>query len=155
MLHPIQLQHLPARPIAVVRRRVAPSQLSTVIPQACGLVWTTIKAAKVTDAGRHIAIYRHADGGLLDVEIGVEVGSPFAGRDEVVGSATPAGEVATVPHFGPYHKLKEAHQALRQWCADNGRTPSGITWEIYGHWLDEWNKDPSQIRTDVFYLLKS
>src|SRR5881394_3061534 len=88
MPHPIQLQHLPARPIALVRRRLAPSQLSTVIPQSCRLVWNTIKAANITDAGRHIAIYRHAEAGLLDVEIGVELGSPFAGRDDVVASST-------------------------------------------------------------------
>lgn len=26
-------------------------------------------------------------------------------------------------------------------------------WEVYGHWQDRWRDDPSQIRTDVFYLL--
>jgi hypothetical protein len=25
--------------------------------------------------------------------------------------------------------------------------------EIYGHWENEWNADPSRIRTDVYYLL--
>jgi hypothetical protein len=32
---------------------------------------------------------------------------------------------------------------------------AGPNWEIYGHWQNEWNKDPSQIRTDVYYLLTS
>jgi hypothetical protein len=27
--------------------------------------------------------------------------------------------------------------------------------EIKGHWQDAWNNDPSQIRTDVFYLLRA
>ena len=31
---------------------------------------------------------------------------------------------------------------------------AGPNWEIYGHWVDEWNRDPSKIRTDVFYLIK-
>jgi hypothetical protein len=31
---------------------------------------------------------------------------------------------------------------------------AGPNWEIYGHWLDEWNNDPAKIRTDVFYLLQ-
>jgi hypothetical protein len=35
----------------------------------------------------------------------------------------------------------------------NDHTLAGPQWEIYGHWLPEWNKDPSQIRTDVYYLL--
>jgi hypothetical protein len=25
--------------------------------------------------------------------------------------------------------------------------------EVYGHWLDEWNTNPSRIRTDLYYLL--
>ena len=70
-------------------------------------------------------------------------------------SLTPAGEVATAAHFGPYNRLNEAHEAIRQWCVDNGRKPAGPNWEIYGHWIDEWNRDPSKIRTDVFYLLKT
>ena len=35
------------------------------------------------------------------------------------------------------------------------RTAAGPNWEVYGHWLAAWNDDPSQIRTDVFYLLRS
>jgi effector-binding domain-containing protein len=33
----------------------------------------------------------------------------------------------------------------------NGYRLTGPSWEIYGHWQPEWNSDPSQIRTDVFY----
>jgi len=155
MSYAIQFEQVVSHPIAVIRRRVSPKELPKIVPQLCGLVWTTLKSAQITDAGRHVAIYRHADGGLLDIEVGVEVGSPFPGRDEVVGSTLPAGDVATLAHFGPYHKLADAHQALRQWCTAHARTPAGISWEIYGHWLDEWNQDPSKIRTDIFYLLKS
>jgi effector-binding domain-containing protein len=155
MSYAVRIERVVAGPIAVVRRRVAPVQLSKVVPELCGLVWKIIKAAQVKDAGRHVAVYRGAGAGQLDIEVGVEVGSAFAGRDEIVGSATPAGDVATVTHFGPYNRLGEAHQAIQQWCAAQGRTPTGTNWEIYGHWVDEWNKDPSKIRTDVFWLLKN
>jgi hypothetical protein len=30
---------------------------------------------------------------------------------------------------------------------------AGPNWEIYGHWIDEWNSDPTKICTDVFYLI--
>jgi effector-binding domain-containing protein len=73
----------------------------------------------------------------------------------VVGSVTPAGEVATVAHFGPYGGLGDAHRAIRDWCAANHRTLAGPNWEVYGHWVPEWNDDPSKIRTDVYYLLRS
>lgn len=100
-------------------------------------------------------MYRDAGDGLLDIEVGVEVGTAFPGSDEVVGSVISAGDAATVTHLGPYSKLSEAHQAIRRWCAAQGRTLAGASWELYGHWLDEWNNDPSKIRTDIFYLLKS
>jgi len=129
--------------------------LSRVVPECCGLVWKAVKAAQVKDAGRHVAMYRDGGNGLVDVEVGVEVGVAFPRRDEVRGSVTPEGEAATVTHFGPYGRLGDAHQAIRSWCATQGRTLAGVNWEIYGHWLDEWNNDPSKIRTDVFYLLKS
>ena len=154
MAYTVRVERLLAQPIAVVRRRVAQQELPRIVPEACGLVWKTIKAAQVADAGRHVAVYRDGGGGLLDVEVGVEVGTPFAGRDEVVASVTPAGEVATVTHLGPYQKLGEANRAIKDWCAANGRTIAGPSWEIYGHWIEEWNADPSKIRTDVFYLLK-
>jgi effector-binding domain-containing protein len=155
MSYTVRVERVTSRPIAVVRRRVAPGELSRVVPEACGLVWETVKSAQVKDAGRHVAVYRDAGGGLLDIEVGVEVGTAFPGLNEVVGSVTAAGDTATVAHYGPYRKLGNAHQAIRQWCAAQGRTLSGTNWELYGHWLDEWNNDPSKIRTDIFYLLKS
>ena len=93
--------------------------------------------------------------GQITLEVGVELDTPSAGHGEVVGSATPAGAVATAVHFGPYARLHEAHRAIREWCANHGYALAGPNWEIYGHWTDEWNSDPAKIRTDVFYLLKA
>lgn len=155
MNYTVRVERVTGGPIAVVRRRVAKADLPRVVPEACGLVWNAVKAAGVTDAGRHVSVYRHAEVGLLDVEIGVEVGSPFPGHGEVVASSLPTGDAATVTHLGPYQKLGEANRAITDWCAAQGRALAGTSWEVYGHWLDEWNRDPSKIRTDVFYLLKN
>ncbi|QEH35477.1 Bacterial transcription activator, effector binding domain [Aquisphaera giovannonii] len=150
MGHDVRIEHRPRRELAVVRRRAAPPELSRVIPEACGLVWGVIRSQNVAGAGRHVAVYLDGEG---DVEVGVELESPFAGHGEVVGSSTPAGLVATTTHLGPYGRLHEAHAAIREWCRDGGHTPAGLAWEVYDHWRDEWNADPSAIRTDVFYLL--
>ena len=122
-----------------------------VVPDACGLVWKVVGPQKGAGAGRHVAIYWD---GHINLEVGVEVDGPFVEEGEVVRSATPGGEVATATHFGPYDRLREAHEAIRRWCADRGHSPAGPNWEVYGHWQDDWNGDPAQIRTDVFYLLK-
>jgi len=43
--------------------------------------------------------------------------------------------------------------AIREWCLLHKHALAGPNWEIHGHWLEEWNSDPSRIRTDIFYLL--
>ena len=150
MEYVVRLERLSARPLAVVRRRAASHELSKVVPEACGTVWNVIRSQKVSGAGRHVAVYLDDQ---INLEVGVELDGPFTGHGEVVVSATPPGLVATTTHFGPYHLLNDAHDAIRRWCAASGHELAGPNWEVYGHWIQEWNKDPSKIRTDVFYLL--
>jgi effector-binding domain-containing protein len=136
------------QPIAVVRRRAAQSQLATVVPAACGEVWSFIRSRGVSGAGRHVAIYLD---GVINLEIGVEIPDSFSGADNVYLSKTPAGFVAHTTHLGPYYLLGGAHRAIHDWCALNGRALSGPSWEIYGHWTD----DPAKLQTDIFYLLSA
>jgi effector-binding domain-containing protein len=152
MDYDVQLEQVQSIPLAVVRLRASIPELPTVIPAACGKVWSIVKAQNITGAGRHIALYWDEE---INLEVGVELATPFVGHGEVVASATPAGTVARVIHYGPYQQLAAAHQAIHQWCANHGYTLAGPCWEIYDHWKDEWNQDPSQIRTDVFYLVKT
>lgn len=128
-----------------------PRELSQFVPAACGEVWSFIRAAHLPQPGCHIALYLDARG---TVEIGAEVSEPFEGNDRVQCSQLPSGRVVTTVHYGPYPRLHEAHTAIRQWCAQQGLSLSGISWEIYGHWDQSWNADPSRIRTDVFYRLR-
>jgi effector-binding domain-containing protein len=152
MEYDISLEHLGSRPLAVVRRQANLQELAKVVPDACGTVWNVVRAQGIAGSGRHVALYWDH---VINLEVGVELDAPLAGQGEVVGSATPAGAIATTVHFGPYNRLYEAHQAIRQWCANHGYTLAGPCWEIYGHWVDEWNNNPAKIRTDVFYLLKT
>jgi hypothetical protein len=150
MNYDIRLEQHSSRPLAVVRRRAAAPDLSKVVPDACGIVWKVLRSHQVSGAGRHVAVYRD---GQINLEVGVELDGPFAGYGEVVPSTIPSGLVATTTHYGPYRQLHQAHDALRNWCCNNAYSFAGPNWEVYGHWKDEWNSDPSKICTDVFYLL--
>ena len=143
----VQLQQLPPTPVAVIRRTVPQADLPRVVPEGCGLVWNALKAQHVR-AGRNVAIYWD---GAIRLEVGVELLGPFKEAGDVVRSATPGGAVASVAHFGPYGGLGVAHAAILDWCKRRGHGLRGPSWEVYGHWRDSWNTDPSQIRTDVFY----
>jgi hypothetical protein len=136
-------------PLAVVRRQARARDLSKLVPECCGLVWTAIRGLNLR-GGRHVAIYWDDS---IRLEVGVELDRPFSGVGEVVPSATPAGITASVMHLGPYPQLAAAHDAIHRWVKTSPYKLSGPRWEIYGHWQEEWNTDPSKIRTDVFYLL--
>src|SRR5882672_25204 len=133
MEHIIRLERLGSRPLAVVRRRASQRELSKVVPEACGTVWGVVRSQRIQGAGRHVAVYLDCQ---INLEVGVELDTPFAGYGEVIGSATPPGLVATTAHFGPYGLLHEAHEAILRWCGENGYTLAGPSWEIYGHWKD-------------------
>jgi effector-binding domain-containing protein len=150
MEYDVRFEQASSRPLAVVRRRATHQELSRVVPDCCGLVWGVVRSQKIAGAARHVAVYLDDQ---INLEVGVELGTSFAGFGEVVGSATPAGPVARTTHLGPYGLLHQAHAAIHRWCKQNGRTLAGPNWEIYGHWMDEWNSDPSKIATDIFYLL--
>ncbi len=152
MPYTVHLESFPGCSLAIVRRSASIPQLSKVIPDACGQVWTALSSQKIPGAGRHVAVYLDND---INLEIGVELQSPLvAPIGDVLPSSLPAGTVATTTHLGPYHLLGQAHDAIHQWCKSHGHQLIRPCWETYGHWLDEWNQDPSKIRTDVFYLLK-
>ncbi len=150
MLYSIELRRTETVPTAVIRDQVQPRELSRFVPAACGEVWSFIRAAGLPKPGRHVAVYLDRQG---TVEVGAEVAEPFTGNDRVRCSQLPAGRVAMTVHQGPYSGLGEAHAAVRQWCAAQGRQLSEVSWEIYGHWDESWNTDPSKICTEVYHLL--
>jgi hypothetical protein len=90
-----------AIPLAVIRRRALPIELSVVVPRDCGLVWSFLQKQGVR-GGRHVAVYLN---GKIDVEVGVEMPGAFSDGGDVARSHTPAGTVATATHLGPYGQL--------------------------------------------------
>ena len=146
--YPVEVRSMPRIPTAVISRRVRKEEFSRVVPECCGLVWNALKA-QGKRGGRNLALYRDA---AAVVEAGVELTTPFAPVGEIVLSELPAGAAATTVHYGPYGGLGAAHSAVQQWCRANGRA-FGVCWEIYDHWRDDWNTNPSRIRTDVYYQL--
>jgi len=146
----ITLEQRPGTPLAVVRRHVRPSELSRAVPEGCGTVWAELRAQGLR-GGRNLAIYW--DDAIL-LEAGVEMPDAFAEHAGIVRSATPAGLVVALTHFGPYGTLAAAHAALRDWCESNRHRPLGPRWETYGHWQPAWDTDPTAIETEVACLVE-
>jgi effector-binding domain-containing protein len=133
--------------IASIRKQAAQSELSRVVPAACGEIWNYARSAGLANPGRMLAIYHDCE---INLEVGVEVSEPFVGDGEHFCSSLPAGPAATTAHFGDYDRLADAHGAVTKFVKDKGYELAGPSWEIYGHMTG----NPSEVRTDVFYLLR-
>ena len=133
----------------MAKGRASFDDLPKEIQRLIDVVYEGLKKAGVTGTGKNIVLYdEHSD--EMEIEAGVEVSESIQAVDSVVPSVLPSGRLAKTLHKGSYADLHKAHQAIKDWCEDNGRQLAGPNWEIYGHWSD----DESKLETEVYYLLR-
>lgn len=137
------------RRVAGVRAQVKLGHVAHEFGQHLNQVYAAARAGAMTLDGQNIFIYRSVTGDQLTVDFCVGVTEPFEAAGAVLPLTTPRGIAATTTHVGDYGALHHANAAIHDWCRVNNRTRAGPSWEVYGHWHD----DPSQRRTDVYYLL--
>jgi effector-binding domain-containing protein len=148
----ISTQIVHPRKLAAVRRRVAIGAVGSAWRPALDQVWAFLRSQPgLRTDGHNVFLYHHpaSRNDPMDVDFGVEVTRGFEPSGEVRPAETPAGEVATAVHVGPYDRLKETHDAIHAWTQAHGRRFAGQSWEVYGDWSD----DPSKLETAVAYLL--
>jgi len=149
----VSIERVVPRVIAAVRRQVALGQVAGAFREPLDQVWAFLRTQPgLVSGGHNVFLYEHPArrGAPMTVHFGVEVARDFAAAGEVQAVRTPAGEVATATHVGPYARLRTTHDAVHAWLAAHERTPAGTSWEVYG----DWQQDPSKLETTVFYLLQ-
>ena len=153
MAGPVRIQTVSPRRLAAVRREVAPGGVGAAWGPALDKVWAFLRSQpSLRSDGHNIFLYHHPKetGGPIVCDFGVEVTRTFETAGEVYATATPAGQTAIAVHRGPYHRMHEAHQAIRDWMAANGKESAGQSWEIYG----DPAPDPADTETTVVYLIR-
>ena len=145
----IRIDELGAVPVAVIRRQVQQKDLPRHVPELCGQVWNLLRRQNI-HGGRNVAIYWDRS---IRLEAGMECRHPFMEEAGMVRSYLPGGKVLVAPHRGPYSNLHRAHEAATSWAERNGVQLAGPCWELYGHWLPEWEERPELIQTDVCYQI--
>jgi len=149
----VSVQTVHGRKLAAVRREVAPGAVGGAWKPALDKVWAFVRTHPgLRTDGHNIFLYHHPTqpGALMPCEFGVEVTRTFETAGEVYAAETPKGEAAIAVHRGPYDRMNEAHEAIREWMAANQREFAGHSWEIYG----DPTPDPADTETTVVYLLK-
>ena len=140
-----------ARPVAGVRALVPRGRVGQEFGRHLDQVYAAARAGAMVLDGQNIFIYRGATDEQLTVDFCVCVKERFAAVGAVLPLETPHGVAAMTTHHGDYGGLGRANAAILAWCRANDRALAGPSWEVYGH----WNADPSQLRTDVYYLLRA
>jgi effector-binding domain-containing protein len=149
----VNVQTVYPRKLAAVRREVAPGEVGSAWGPALGKVWEFIRSRRgLRTDGHNVFLYHHPTqpGAPILCDFGVEVMRAFESEGEVHAIETPGGEAAVAVHRGPYNRMKEAHDAIGKWMAENRRESAGHSWEIYG----DPTPDPADTETTVVYLLK-
>ncbi|HEV2324752.1 MAG TPA: GyrI-like domain-containing protein [Terracidiphilus sp.] len=150
---PVKLQTVAPRKLAAVRREVAPGAIGFAWKPALDKVWEFIRRQPgLWTDGHNVFLYHHSERPDAPVlcDFGVEVTRTFERAGEVYATETQSGEAAVTIHRGPYHRMNEAHDAIRKWMGTNQRESAGCSWEIYG----DPTPDPTDTETTVVYLLK-
>ena len=149
MSYEIRTEWARARALAAIREATTRQRLGADIVRLLDLVWPVLREQGVR-ADHNVVVYQGGADGSLTADVGVEVLTDFEDCGRVRHVSTPSGEVATVAYFGEYSGMTPAYAALDRWCADSGRAPAGVSWEVYG----DWAEDPAKLRTDIYYLLE-
>ncbi len=113
-------------------------------------VWAFLGQNDLRTDGHNIMVYRN-DVPNLEFEVGVQVARTFEPHGAIVPSSLPQGRAVRTIHRGDYAGLGKAHDAVARWCRTKGHTPSGTRWEVYG----DWDEDPANVETAVYWLLES
>jgi effector-binding domain-containing protein len=151
MKYDIAVETVQAELVAAVRAKVPINGIAQAWKPALDQVWAFLKANGGLRPGHNLFLYHHPArrDQPMDIDFGVQVARPFEPEGGVACVKTPAGEVASTLHVGPYDRLRDAHNAIHAWCAANNRKIAQASWEIYGDPSD----DPAALETAIKYLL--
>jgi effector-binding domain-containing protein len=139
--------------VAAVRARVKRGEIAKAFRQPLDQVWAFLRSHPGLHSGGHnLFLYHHGsmDSGSMNIDFGIQVVRSFDQEGPVRCVETPAGEVVTTIHRGPYDRLTDAHAALHSWCRQNSKRIGDFSWELYGDRTD----DPAKLETAIFYLLR-
>jgi AraC family transcriptional regulator len=148
----IERKTLAQQPILFIRRKVARSEIASMLGECYGKLFGHGHQAGLPIAGWPLARYVSVGAGLLTVDAAMPLAAPASGDGEMQAGFLPGGPVVLAIHGGPYDQLPETHAAIERWIETKGARASGPPWECYVTDPAE-HPDPADWRTEVYWPL--
>lgn len=152
MGYQFDLNEVKEQPVLSVRTRTAVGNLPQEFDRAYGAIIRYLGEVGETTEGPAYAAYYNMDMEDLDVEMGFIVPKPIGGKDEIQAGVIPAGKQACYLYKGPYTEMAPAYEALTAWIAENGLTPTGVSYEYY--YNSPMEVPESELLTKIIFPLK-
>lgn len=142
-----------AQPVASIRVKIKPADLASELAVLLPEVHQHLASIGAKLAGPPFSRYHAWSETEIDMEAGIPVQAPIEAKGRIQNSELPAGKTVTVWHTGPYEGLRQAHEGMRAWIAQQKLEARGGCWEVY--WTDPGMvTDPAKWRTQLFTPVK-
>ncbi len=130
-----------------------PSDISRAMGEAFQNVTDFLGSKQIEPAGEVLSVYYTYDPDKMTFRAGFSVSAEDLAKAEglVKAAVTPAGEVLTFTHVGPYAGLRDSYGEMMKYMEKNDLKIGAPTWEIY---LNTPETTPEeQLETKVFVSL--
>ena len=140
------------QPVISIRKTTNMAGLQQELGHAFMAVTQYLAELGETPVGSVFAAYYNMDMEHLDVEMGIPVSKPLAGKGEIAAGYIPAGKQVSTVHKGPYTQMEGVYNGLTEWMKTNGHIPTGVVYEFY---LNSPMEVPeSELLTKIVFLVK-
>jgi effector-binding domain-containing protein len=131
MTYDVMIKEEPDELVASIRRRIAPEQISEVIPDAFEHLMTAVGPVGYGDGMPGIVMHEMRPPEVADVEVFMPVAERFEPPAGVDVTTLRGGTMVATVHTGPYGESGPAYQALTEWIDDHGKQIVGPPRELY------------------------
>lgn len=161
MIETPKIEFRPEQPYVGISRTLTIAQIDELLPPLHDKLWAWLAEKGITTAGK--PFFRYYDMKMddaMEIEVGLPVHMLPNGEGEIQAGTLPAGEYATLFHWGHYDGLYDATTFILKWMEQNGwqlatvQTEQGERWasrlEIY---FDVEETDSEQKKSMLAFLV--
>ena len=149
MAHQCDIATVEPVTLAVTDAQTKQAEIPSRIPPMFDIVYAWLRDSGAKQAGHNYVVYDRFGADGMRMRVGFPVSKAFDDTAQVKCLRLTGGRAAHTTVVGPYTGISAAHMELNAWCAQHKHALAGMSWEVYGDWVD----DQSKLVTDIYFRL--